>query len=291
MPTIQLIIEGLATGACYGLFGIAVVIIYKTSEVVNFAQGEMGMFSSFIAYHILTFYHYPFWLAFLITLVFSIFLGVVIEFIFLRPAKNAGLLNTIVLTLGAEMLLMGFASWKWGADQKEISLPWSFNAIHEPIKGLIINNWSIAVFLAAACSMIFLYVFFKYTMLGIAMRAIQQNKQAARIMGTRVERVFSFAWGFSSLIGALAAMFFVAKGTLDPSFMMEPFLKTFAAAVLGGLMSIPGVFVGGLLLGVIENFFGFIWPAWKPIVAFVIIVLVLCLRPSGLFAKHYRRKV
>ena len=291
MPVMQLLAEGITTGACYGLLAIAVVIIYKTSEVVNFAQGEMGMFSSFITYHVLTYYQYPFWQAFLITMIFSILLGMIIEFVFLRPAKDASLLDMISLTIGAEMILIGFASWKWGAEQKDIALPWSYMSVHEPLKGLIINDWAIAVLIASAGAMIFLYLFFKYTMLGIQMRATQQNKHAAKIMGTRVERIFSLSWGLSSFIGAIAAMFLVARGTLDPAFMLEPFLKTFAAAVLGGLMSIPGVFIGGILLGVIENWFGYIWPAWKPIIAFVVIVLVLCVRPSGLFAKHYVRKV
>ncbi len=287
----QLIIEGLAIGACYGLFGIAVVIIYKTSEVVNFAQGEMAMMSTFVAYHILTYYHYPFWAAYLLTMVFAVLLGIAIEFIFLRPAKNPNLLGLIVITLGAEMLLMGLASWKWGAEQKEFTLPFSTLNTHEPIKGLIVNEWSIAVFAAAALLMILLFLFFKYTKLGVAMRATQQNQHAAKIMGVRVERVFSLAWGFSSFIGATAAMFFAGRATLDPAYMMEPFMRAFAAAVLGGLMSIPGIVIGGWLLGLIENFFGYVWPEWKPIVAFVVIVLVLCVRPSGLFAKHYVKKV
>ncbi len=287
----QLIIEGLAIGACYGLFGIAVVIIYKTSEVVNFAQGEMAMMSTFVAYHILTYYHYPFWAAYLLTMVFAVLLGIAIEFIFLRPAKNPNLLGLIVITLGAEMLLMGLASWKWGAEQKEFTLPFSTLNTHEPIKGLIVNEWSIAVFAAAALLMILLFLFFKYTKLGVAMRATQQNQHAAKIMGVRVERVFSLAWGFSSFIGATAAMFFAGRATLDPAYMMEPFMRAFAAAVLGGLMSIPGIVIGGGLLGLIENFFGYVWPEWKPIVAFVVIVLVLCVRPSGLFGKHYVKKV
>jgi branched-chain amino acid transport system permease protein len=287
----QLIIEGLAIGACYGLFGIAVVIIYKTSEVVNFAQGEMAMMSTFVAYHILTIYQYPFWLAYILTMVFAVLLGILIEFIFLRPAKNPNLLGLIVITLGAEMLLMGLASWKWGAEQKEFTLPFSTLNTHEPFPGLIVNDWAIAVFIATAILMILLYLFFKYTKLGVAMRATQQNKHAAKIMGVRVERVFSLAWGFSSFIGATAAMFFAGRATLDPAYMMEPFMRAFAAAVLGGLMSIPGIVIGGELLGLIENFFGYLWPEWKPIVAFVVIVLVLCVRPSGLFAKHYVKKV
>jgi branched-chain amino acid transport system permease protein len=288
---LQLIIEGLAIGACYGLFGIAFVIIYKTSEVVNFAQGEMAMLSTFVAYHILTYYHYPFWLAYILTMIFAVLLGMAIEFIFLRPAKQPTLLGMIVITLGAEMLLMGLAGWKWGAEQKEFSFPFTVVKTHEPIKGMIINDWAIAVFITAALMMILLFLFFKYTKLGVAMRATQQNQHAAKIMGVRVERVFSMAWGFSSFIGATAAMFFASRATLDPAYMMEPFMKAFAAAVLGGLMSIPGIVIGGELLGLIENFFGYLWPEWKPIVAFVVIVLVLCVRPSGLFAKHYIKKV
>lgn len=287
----QLIIEGMAIGACYGLFGIAVVIIYKTSEVVNFAQGEMAMLSTFVAFHILNYYHYPFWLAFALTLVFAALLGVLIEFAFLRPAKHPSLLGLIVITLGAEMLLMGMAGWKWGPEQQEFVLPVSYLETHELMQGVVITDWAIAVFATAAAVMAALYLFFRFTKLGVAMRATQQNQHAAKIMGIRVERVFSLAWGFSSLIGAVAAMFFASRSTLDPGFMLEPFLRAFAAAVLGGLMSIPGVFIGGELLGLIENFFGYLWPEWKPIVAFAVIVLVLCIRPSGLFAKHYVKKV
>jgi branched-chain amino acid transport system permease protein len=291
MPVGQLLVEGLAIGACYGLFATAVVIIYKTSEVVNFAQGEMAMFSSFVAFHILSAYQYPFWLAFVITMLFSIVLGILIEFLFLRPAKHPSILGMIVITLGAEMFLMGLASWKWGSEQKFFSLPLNPSVTYEPVKGMIVTNWAIAVFAVTACIMLFLYLFFKYTKLGVAMRATQQNKHAAKIMGIRTERVFSFAWGFSSLIGAVAGMFFASRATLDPAFMMEPFLRAFAAAVLGGLMSIPGVIIGGGLMGLIENFFGYYWPHWKPIIAFIVIILVLCLRPSGLFAKHYVKKV
>jgi branched-chain amino acid transport system permease protein len=122
-------------GACYGLFGLAVVIIYKTSEVMNFAAGEMAMFSTFVVFHLLTFYHWPFWAALLGAIVFAALLGILIEYAFLRPAKNPTLLGLIVITLGVEMLLMGFASWKWGAEQQEFSLPISYMVTYEPIKG------------------------------------------------------------------------------------------------------------------------------------------------------------
>ena len=287
----MLLIEGLAIGACYGLFGVAVAIIYKTSDVVNFAQGEMGMVATFVAYHILTVYNFPFWVAFPATMVFAILLGMAIEFCFLRPAKNPTVLGLLIITLGAEMLLMGLAGWKWGAEQKDFPFLLSVTKTHEIIPGLVLNEWTIGVFTLSIVIMTFLFLFFRYSKLGIAMRATQQNVNAAKIMGIKVERVFSITWAMSSLIGAIAAMFFAARSVLDPNFMMEPFMRAFAAAVLGGLTSIPGVVIGGLLLGIIENFFGYAWPEWKPIVAFVVIILIITVRPSGLFSKHYIKKV
>jgi branched-chain amino acid transport system permease protein len=287
----QLIIESLAIGCCYGLFGVAVAIIYKTSDVVNFGQGEMGMVSTFVAYHILTFYHLPFWMAFAITMVFAVLLGMLIEFLFLRPAKDPSVLGLIIITLGSEMLLMGLASWKWGAEQKDFAFPLSVQRTLKILPGIEVNEWALGVFILTPLIMVLLFLFFRFSRLGIAMRATQQNQNAAKIMGIKVERVFSFTWGLSSFIGALAAMFFAARSVLDPNFMMEPFMRAFAAAVLGGLTSIPGVVFGGLLLGLVENFFGYAWPEWKPIVAFVMIIIILTIRPSGLFAKHYIKKV
>ena len=291
MPFGQLLIDGLAMGACYGLFGLAVVIIYKTSDVINFAAGEMAMFSTFVAFHVLNIFGYPFWMAFIASLAFAALLGVLVDYFFLRPAKNPTLLGLIVITIGAQMLLAGLASWKWGAEQKQFSIPVSYSVTYEPFPGFIISQWALAVFITAIVIVSFMFVFFKYTKMGTAMRATQQNKHAAKIMGIKTDRVFAFAWGFSSVIGAITALLLSAKTILDPGFMMEPFLRAFAAAVLGGLMSIPGVLLGGFIMGLIENFFGYVWPAWKPITAFVVIVLVLCVRPSGLFAKHYVKKV
>ncbi len=287
----MLLIEGIAIGACYGLFGVAVAIIYKTSDVINFAQGEMGMVATFVAYHILTVYNVPFWIALPATLIFAVLLGMAIEFCFLRPAKDPTVLGLLIITLGAEMLLMGFAGWKWGAEQKDFPFLLSVTKTHEVAPGLMINEWTIGVFTMTLIIMVFLFLFFRYSKLGIAMRATQQNVNAAKIMGIKVERVFSITWAMSSLIGAIAAMFFAARSVLDPNFMMEPFMRAFAAAVLGGLTSIPGVVIGGLIMGIIENFFGYAWPEWKPIVAFIVIILIITVRPSGLFSKHYVKKV
>jgi branched-chain amino acid transport system permease protein len=287
----MLLIEGLAIGACYGLFGVAVAIIYKTSDVINFAQGEMGMVATFVAYHIMVIYGFPFWIAFPATMIFALLLGMAIEFCFLRPAKNPTVLGLLIITLGAEMLLMGAAGWKWGAEQKDFPFLLSIHKKYEIFPGLALNEWTIGVFILSIVIMTLLFLFFRYSKLGIAMRATQQNTNAAKIMGIKVERVFSITWGISSMIGAIAAMFFAARSVLDPNFMMEPFMRAFAAAVLGGLTSIPGVVIGGLFLGIIENFFGYAWPEWKPIVAFVVIILIITIRPSGLFSKHYVKKV
>lgn len=287
----SLLIEGLAIGACYGLFGVAVAIIYKTSDVVNFAMGEMGMVATFVAFHILTVYGMPPWVAFPATMVFAILLGMAVEFCFLRPAKNPTVIGMLIITLGAEMLLMGLAGWKWGAEQKDFPFILSVLKTHEILPGLALNEWTIGVFTLSVAIMMLLFLFFRHSKLGIAMRATQQNVNAAKIVGIKVERIFSITWAMSSLIGAIAAMFFAARSVLDPNYMMEPFMRAFAAAVLGGLTSIPGVVIGGLILGIIENFFGYAWPEWKPIVAFVIIILIITIRPSGLFSKHYIKKV
>lgn len=287
----QLFIEGLAIGACYGLLGIAVSIIYKTSGVVNFAQGEMGMLTTFVTYHFLTLYHFPFWAAFCAAIIFAMTLGVLIEVLFLRQAEDPNELGLLIITLGVELALMAIAGWKWGGDQKTIEFPLSVQSTFEPIKGFLINEWTMGVFILAPIIMSALFLFFKYSKTGKAMRATQQNQDAAKLMGINVERIFALVWAISSIIGAIAAMFFAARSVVEPSFMLESFIRAFAGAVLGGLFSIPGVVMGGLMLGLIENFFGFYWPEWKPIVAFVVIVIILTIRPSGLFARHYVKKV
>ena len=287
----QLLIEGMATGACYGLFAIAFVIIYKTSDVINFSQSEMAMFCTYFMYHILDTCHFPFWASFIITLGFAALLGIFLEYFFLRPAKNSSTIGLIGITLGIEMVLMGLAGWKWGAEQKEFALPLSYSTTRTVAGSVVISDWAIGLFATSAVIMTALYLFFKYTKPGMAMRAMQQNMYAARIVGVSTGAIFALAWGMSSVIGTIAAMFFAAASTLDPHFMMAPFVRAFAAAVLGGLKSIPGVIVGGLILGIAESLFGYIWPQWKPIVALIVIVCVLCFRPSGLFTRHYIKKV
>jgi len=297
----QLIISGLSIGFCYALIAISMVIIYKTSEVLNFAQGEMAMLATFVAYTMLTGLGLPFAAAFPLTLVFAFVLGALIHLCFLRPAKEPTLLGLIIITLGTEMILYGTAGWLFGADTKNFPSPISDTNVHVlqdvhlgalRLGDVVVSDLNIVVVATAVVLMLLLGAFFRFTRLGIAMKATAQNPAAAELMGIRTKRIYTFTWGLSSLVGAVAGMLMAPLTMLDPNMMMDPMLKGFAAAVLGGMTSLVGCVLGGCLLGVIENLVaGYVSTEFKSVVAFVIIVLVLCIRPSGLLGRHYVRKV
>lgn len=287
----QLIIGGLASGACYALLAIAMVIIYKASEVINFAQGEMAMISAFVTFTLIDGYNIPFHWSIVITFIFSICLAILFEILFLRRAKEPTVLGLIILTLGFEMILMGFAGWKWGADQRSIPFPIS-NIETYNFKGLVISKINLWTIIITFSIMIILFIFFRYTKLGIAIRATQQNPMAARIIGIRAKWINSFNWALSSFIGTIAGILIAALGVLDPPMMMDPLLKGFSSAVLGGMTSLPGAAIGGAFIGVIESLFGgYVSISFKSVVAFAIIVIILCIKPSGLFVRHYIKKV
>ena len=287
---IQIIISGIAVGSSYALMGLAMVVIYKTSEVVNFAQGEMALVSSYFTYMLLESYGFSFFAAFAFAMLFSIFLGFALEYAVLRRAKESNVLSTIIITIGLEMILLGFVSWKFGADPLVMPFPISpWDSLE--IGGFFISYLEILTFVIAILIMLILFIFFKYSKLGLAMKATQQNKNAARIMGIRTNRILMITWGISSLIGCLAGLM-ISVVTMQPYMMWDPMLKGFAAAVLGGMTSLPGAVIGAYILGIVENLFGgYVSIEFKSVVAFVIIVIVLCVKPSGLFSRHYVKKV
>ena len=287
----QLIVSGISIGSLYALIALAMVIIYKTSEVPNFGQGEMAMISTFVAYSMLDTYQWGFVYSFTGALIFAIALGVFLEFAFIRRAKDPNILGLIIITLGFEMVLYGLASWKWGADQKDFPFPVSdFEVVN--IGNVVISYLNLVTLGVALVIMVGLFLFFKYSKVGIAMKATQQNAMAARINGIRTNRILSVTWGLSSFIGAIAGMLLAPLATLDPNLMMEPLLKGFSSAVLGGMTTLVGAAAGGFILGIIENLFGgFVSLEFKSVVAFLVIVIVLCFKPSGLFARHYVKKV
>jgi len=288
---LQLLVSGISIGSIYALVALAMVIIYKTSEVPNFAQGEMAMITTFVAFMLLDTFGHSFLISFTGALVFAVVLGAFLEFVFLRRAKDPNVLSLILITLGFQMMLYGLASWKWGADQQSFPFPVSdFDIVN--LGHAVVSYLNIATLFVAFFLMFILFLFFKYTKVGIAMKATQQNMIAARINGIRANRILSITWGMSSFIGAVAGMMLAPIATLDPNLMMDPLLKGFAAAVLGGMTTLVGSVLGGYILGIIETLFGgYVSLQFKSIVAFLIIVLVLCFKPSGLFAKHYVRRV
>jgi branched-chain amino acid transport system permease protein len=287
---LQMIVNGVAAGSAYALMGLAMVIIYKTSEVPNFAQGEMALVVTYLTYTLLAGWGLPLHTALAGTLVFAVVLGALVEFCILRRAKTPSVLGMIIITIGLEMVLMGLVSWKFGAEEKTMPFPISpYDSIQ---LGRVYISTLEALTLAVALGlMVVLFAFLRFSRLGMAMKATQQNPVAARIMGIRTRRILMITWGISSLVGALAGVL-LAPVIMQPYMMWDPMLKGFAAAVLGGMTSLPGAVIGAYVLGIIENLFGgYVSIEFKSVVAFAIIVLVLCVRPSGLFARHYVKKV
>lgn len=287
---IQMIVSGIAVGSSYALMGLAMVIIYKTSEVPNFAQGEMALISSFFAMMLLTTLNMSVYLAFFLALVFAVLLGCFLEFAILRRAKNPNILGFIIITIGIEMVIVGLVSWKFGAEQK--TMPFPIGPYDSFMFGdIFISKLEVLTLVAAMLLMGVLFSFFKYSKLGLAMKATQQNSTAAKIVGIRTNRIMMVTWGISSLVGAVAGLL-LSPVIMQPYMMWDPMLKGFAAAVMGGMTSLPGAVVAAYMLGIIENLFGgYISLEFKSVVAFAIIVIVLCFKPSGLFTRHYVKKV
>ncbi|MBF0118286.1 MAG: branched-chain amino acid ABC transporter permease [Desulfobacterales bacterium] len=293
---VQMLVSGIASGSAYALMGLAMVIIYKTSKIPNFAQGEMALAPSFFAYMLIDSYHLPFYIACILTFGFSVFLGCMIEIIVLRKAQKSNVLGMIIITIGLEMILLGFVSWKFGAEPKSMPFPISpYDSIpmKDLIKGtdLIIGTLELFTFTIALILMIIIFLFFKFTKFGIAMKATQQNQVIARAMGINTRRIQMMTWAISSFVGCIAGLL-VSSITLHPYMMWDPMLKGFSAAVLGGMASLPGSIIGAYIIGILESLFGgYISIEFKSVVSLMIIVVVLCIKPSGLFARHYIKKV
>jgi branched-chain amino acid transport system permease protein len=287
---LQMVLSGIAVGSSYALMGLGMVLIYKASEVPNFVQGEMALLPVFVAYLLLDSYGLPSYLAFPATLIFAMLLGCFLEFAILRRAKEPNVLGLIIITIGMEMMLIGIVSWKFGADQRAMPFPISsYDSI--VIGDIFISTLDMLTLVVALVIMLILFLFFRYSKVGVAMKATQQNETAARLMGIKTNRLRMVTWGISSVVGCVAGLL-VAPVLVEPYMMWDPMLKGFAGAVVGGMTSLPGAVFGAYIVGVIEQLFGgYVSIEFKSVVAFVVIVLVLCIRPSGLFARHYVKKV
>jgi len=287
---LQMVLSGIAVGSSYALMGLGMVLIYKASEVPNFVQGEMALLPVFVAYMLLSSYGLPFYVVFPVTLLFALLLGCFLEFAFLRRAKEPNVLGLIIITIGLEMLLLGFVSWKFGAEQRAMPFPIStYDSII--IGDIFISTLDMLTLIVALVIMLILFLFFRYSKIGVAIKATQQNENAAALMGIKTHRVRMITWGISSMVGCVSGLL-IAPVIVEPYMMWDPMLKGFAGAVVGGMTSLPGAVFGAYILGIIEHLFGgYVSIEFKSVVAFAVIVLVLCIKPSGLFAKHYVKKV
>jgi branched-chain amino acid transport system permease protein len=292
----QQVVSGLATGSIYASLALAIVIIYRSSGVINFAQGEMAMFSTFIAWWLIADPGGPelqFWIGFTLTLAVSFAGGVALERLVIRPVEGAPVLTIVMVTLGLGIALFGLAAWIWGADTKRF--PSAFSTRTVDAGGVIFSIQDIGFVAVTFAAVAALWLFFGYTKVGLGLRAAAGSREASRLLGVRVSWMLALGWGIAAMLGALSGMMAAPTIFLDPNMMRGVLLYAFAAAVLGGLDSPIGAVVGGLLLGVVLNLLGtytsFFGGEMRLVGGLVIILVVLYFRPSGLFGTTVVRRV
>jgi branched-chain amino acid transport system permease protein len=285
---LQQVFSGLAAGAIYASLALALVMIYRSTDLVNFAQGEMAMFSTYIAWTLVN-AGLPFWGAFAITLGASFLGGMAIERVVIRPVENAPVLAAVVVTLGLLLIFNALAGWLFTYTLQEFPSPFP----DQPLFGALTTTRDLGVIGVTLVMLALLYAFFRFTPAGLAMRAAAQNPESARLCGIRVGRMLAIGWGLAAAIGATAGILVAPVLFLDPNMMSGVLLYAFTGALLGGITSPVGAVVGGLIVGVTENLVGtyLIASQLKLTVALALIILVLVFRPDGLFGTTIVRRV
>ena len=283
---VQQIVSGLATGGIYGSVALALVMIYQATEVVNYAQGEMAMFSTYLAWTLIN-AGVPYWLAFFATLAIAFVGGLLLERILIRPVENAPVLTIVIVCIGLLVILNSVAGWVYSYIQKPFPSPFPSTPIQ--IGNIYFGAHDIGALGVTLVVLAGLYVFFRFTTLGLAMRAAAQNPVSSRLCGIRVGWMLAVGWGLAAMVGAVAGMMVAPIVFLDPNMMAGILIYAFASATLGGFTSPGGAVLGGLIVGVIENLVGtyvsFIGTELKLTVALALILIVLVVRPSGLFGR------
>jgi len=287
----QQIVSGLALGAVYGSLALALVLIHRTTNVVNFAQGEMAMFTTYIAWSLN--HHMSYWPAFLLTLAIAFAGGAAIERTVIRPVERGSPLTVIMITIALFVIFGGLASWIWTGEERDFPTPFAPQPIR--IAGVTFGRHEIAVIVITLATVIVLWAFFRFTKLGLAMRAAAIGPEASRLLGVRVGSMFALGWGFAALLGAVSGMMVAPLLVLSPTMMQPILIYAFAAAVLGGIDSPAGAVIGGLALGVginlLATYVDFVTSELELPVAFAILIGVLLLRPAGVFGRVVARRV
>jgi len=286
------ITTGLATGSIYALVALGLALIYRSTRILNFAHGDIATAGTFFVFTLIGM-KLNFTLVYLLALMAGAIISVIFYFVVLVPAqrRDATHLGQMILTLGFGLILQGLILRFGGTEPQAFPFPLSDAKVYR-IGGLIISQLNLGTFLVGLVASLLFYLLVQKTKIGLAMRATSENLPAAQTLGIPTRRILALSWALAAVLGVIAGVFLAPALLLDPYFMLEPFLKGFAAAILGGLNSLPGAIVGGLILGVAESLAGgFISLAFKNSLAFIIIVVVLLLRPEGLMGKEFKERV
>jgi len=286
---LQVLVTGLGQGCLYGLIALGFVLIYKATEIVNFAQGDLLMLGAFSAVTFIGILGLPYWLGFLLAIASMAIIGYLLDMLVIRAMLGESQFSIIILTISLGFILRSVAGGIWGSDILSLETPYSGKMAD--IAGLVIGQEYLVVIAGTAVLSILLFLFFRYSSLGVAMQASSQNQLAAYYMGIPVKRVFSLIWAISAIVAAVAGTLMAPISLVSPQ-MGFLGIKAFAAAVIGGFGSLPGALIGGLIIGISEQMAGTYLPmGFQEISAYAIMFLVLTIRPQGLFAQIQQKKV
>ena len=289
----QQVVAGLGSGAIYAALALALVLIHRATGVINFAQGEMAMFTTYIAWTLIANHGWSYWPAFAATLLFAFVLGVGIQRVVIQPVMSTSVLTVVIMTIGLVLTFNGLAGLIWSAEIRAFPSPFPNETWQ--IGGVSISQQDLGTVAVVAVLVTLLWAFFQFTKTGLALRASALNPTASRLVGVRVGWMLAIGWGLAAVLGAVAGMLAAPTIFLDPNMMQAMLIYAFAAAVLGGIDSPFGAVAGGLLLGVGLNLIGayvdFVGADLRLPVALLIILVVLLVRPAGLFGKPVTRRV
>ena len=291
MLFLQLVISGIAQGCIYGLIALGFVLIYKATETVSFAQGELMMLGAFGGLVGMTMLGFPYWLAILSAVAAMAAFGVVLERAVIRPILGQPAFSIVMLTIGIGYVARGLITMVPGLGTDTQALPVPYKDEIWNVAGVVLNVEHMVVIGATAVMCGLLFALFRYSKLGIAMQAASQNQLAAYYMGIPVQRLNGIAWGLAAAVAAVAGLL-LAPITFVHANMGFIGLKAFPAAVVGGFGSLPGAIVGGLIIGIVESLSGFYLPdGFKDTAAYVVVLVMLMVKPNGLFGEKLRKKV
>ncbi|WP_430395759.1 branched-chain amino acid ABC transporter permease [Ferrovibrio sp.] len=284
-----MLLNGLASGCIYGLVALGFVLIYKATEMVNFAQGDLMMLGAFVAFTVIELMGYNYWVGFVAAILVMAAFGYLLDALILRQVIGQPQFAVVMLTIGLGFIFRAGASMTWGTETRAFETPFTGGVTR--LGGLLIANVSLSIIAGTAILCAMLFAFFRYTRIGVAMQAASQNQLAAYYMGIPVKMIFSLIWAISAGVAAVAGLLLAPVALIDVTMGLLG-LKAFAAAVLGGFGSIPGAVIGGMVIGVIEQFSGvYLEEGLKDVAAYIVILLVLFLRPQGLFGNIGRKRV